>query len=613
MVVENEITDFWAWLLPSTTDAGLQLGGLLLFVVIGAILAAVSLVVGYLTSLVRHGPLKAGDLTYRTLVDGVNEVLHLSPRRIFALAGLAFKEALRRRVLIALAVFAVVLVFAAWFLKNDYKDPQKLYLTVVFYASTFLTLVVALVLSTFSLPGDFQSKTIYTIVTKPVRASEIVLGRIVGFSAIGTVLLAVMGSVGYVFVVRSLDHTHRIDLASLKNLEDAEGKVVGQEGETTSAMFHRHKVRIDADGAGIADPAYGHEHQVTREGDDYVVSGPRGLMRARVPKRGTIYFLDRQGTRVASGISVGKEWTYRSYVDGGTPSAAVWTFDGIEESLLLNDPDDGQFLPVELAVRVFRSFKGDLERDIQGSIRIVNPETKLKSEEIYFGAKDYAIVPHDIPRAQFAQVDGERKPVDLLDDLVSKDGTVEVQVQCLEAGHYFGFARGDCFIRLPDGDPLWNYAKSLISTWVQMVLLVSIGVMASTFLSGPIALLFTVAFLILGFWRSFLVDIATEKVFGGGPIESLVRMVTQMNVMSPMEPSLPVATMQKIDDGLEAVLWAAAQMIPDIPALSTTTYVSEGFDIPSAMVWQSLAVMLAYVVGLAVAGYFFFRTREVAR
>ena len=68
----------------------------------------------------------------------------------------------------------------------------------------------ALFISAFSLPTDIKNRTIHTVVTKPVRSGEIVLGRIVGFTLIGTALLVIMGVCSYVFVVRSLDHTHEI-------------------------------------------------------------------------------------------------------------------------------------------------------------------------------------------------------------------------------------------------------------------------------------------------------------------------------------------------------------------------------------------------------------------
>ena len=54
-------------------------------------------------------------------------------------------------------------------------------------ATTYLVLLMALLISTFSLPTDMKNRTITTVVTKPVHTSEIVLGRIVGFTIIGTV------------------------------------------------------------------------------------------------------------------------------------------------------------------------------------------------------------------------------------------------------------------------------------------------------------------------------------------------------------------------------------------------------------------------------------------
>ena len=70
-------------------------------------------------------------------------------------------------------------------------------------------IVLGLFLATVSIPADIKSKTIYTIVTKPVRAGELVLGRIFGFIAVVTVLLVAMGVISYLFVVRGMQHEHR--------------------------------------------------------------------------------------------------------------------------------------------------------------------------------------------------------------------------------------------------------------------------------------------------------------------------------------------------------------------------------------------------------------------
>ena len=61
-----------------------------------------------------------------------------------------------------------------------------------------------------------------------------------------------------------------------------------------------------------------------------------------------------------------------------------------------------------------------------------------------------------------------------------------------------------------------------MSIWVQAVIVIAVGVTISTLVSGPVAMLFTAGFIILGFCRQDFVDIATGKSYGGGPAESVV-------------------------------------------------------------------------------------------
>ena len=123
----------------------------------------------------------------------VVDLVRLSPRRIWALARLAIQESIRRRVVVVFAVFIVILLFAGWYLDPESIDPARLYLDFVLTATSYLVLLLALFLSSLSLPADIKNRTLYTVVTKPVRASEVVLGRIVGFAAVTTLLLLVDG------------------------------------------------------------------------------------------------------------------------------------------------------------------------------------------------------------------------------------------------------------------------------------------------------------------------------------------------------------------------------------------------------------------------------------
>lgn len=617
MVLENQPIPFLTWLLgyPSNESYAFLQSALFRFAVTGVVLAVIALVVGFLIALVRHGPLKAGDITYRVVVNGFAELLRTSPRRVWAIARLAIKESIRRRVVVALVIYVVILLFAGWFLQTGYREPGKLFFSFVLTATTYLVLLITLLVSAFSLPTDLKTKTIYTVVTKPVRAGDIVLGRILGYTIVGTVLLAIMGACSTLFVWRMLEHTHTVKLDTLENVTDASGKVVLRKGFTTNNQQHSHEVEIYPDGTGLALSTNEHEHAITsrQQGGEtvYDISGPEGLLRARVPYYGKLSFLDRKGTPVAKGVSVGSEWTYRSFIEGGTPAAAIWTFSGINEDSFRRDANGAEILPLELVVRVFRTFKGNIEKGIQGIVQLRNPDNKdIKSEPWTFTAKDATINSFDWSRKLN---DANQKPIDLLADLVSKDGQIEVVVQCLDRAQYYGFAQPDCYVRLPDGNPLWNFVKAQASIWIQMVLVIAIGVTCSTLVNAPVAMMFTISFITLGFFRGFFVDVAVGKQVGGGPLESLYRIVTQMNQVSPLPENFGTHLIQSIDVVLKAAMQSLAAILPDFNSLSTVNYVASGNDIPMNVIGQDFLVCFAYLAGLFVFGYFFLRTREVAK
>jgi len=631
MVVEQELLPYWTWLLGNWWQGGAELGAAVRFLVVAAVLAVLSLLIGFIVAMIRHGPLKGGDITYRVVSNGLVELARTSWRRVWALARHAYKESVRRRVFVALIVFFVVLMFGGWFLQAGVREPGRLFFGFALTTSTYLVLLMALLISAFSLPTEFKSKTIFTLVTKPVRAGDIVIGRILGLTLVGTVVLIVMAFANAVFVWRMLDHSHQVDVASLEDIVDAESKVIGKKGRTTASQAHRHDVEMNANGDGLAIYAHGHEHSIeaTERGGQfaYDVSGPLEILKARVPFYGKIEFVSN-GVPQARGISVGKEWTYFSFIEGGSTDTAKWTFSGIDTEKL-RESAEGLVLPIELKVRVFRTYKGTIGQGIQGSMRLRNPDTGLESVLWTFTAKDASGGVADgesrTPGEELPSInyfpwpkkldDSQQKPIDLLDDLVTKDGRVEVLVQCLESQQYFGFAQANAFVRLNDGSPLWNFFKAQASIWMQMVIVIAIAVTASTLVNGPVAMLFTAAFVLLGFFREDFLAYATGTASGGGPVESFVRIITQRNLTTGLEQgeSFGVDLMKAIDSVLQFIMRCMTYVLPDFTSYSSVDYIAEGYDIPLNKVCQDLTVGLAYVAGMAVFGYYFLRTREVAK
>jgi hypothetical protein len=409
--------------------------------------------------------------------------------------------------------------------------------------------------------------------------------------------------------VRSLEHTHTVDPASITRITDPSGKVIGYSGQTskTGENGHFHEFQVDDEGVGFTASVNGHTHDVDRVGDNrYEVSGPVGFIQARVPQYGKLRFIDRNGAAKDTGISVGSEWTYRSFIDGDSPATAIWTFDHIGPHI---DPDG---LPLALIVRVFRTHKGTVGKALVGQIQLRNPETGLTSRPLSFDAADAQVAEYYFANQQNANQSDD--PIKLYDDLVSEDGKVEVLVKCLERGQYFGFAQADCYVRRENGSPIASYAKVVTSIWVQAIIVISVGVTISTIVSGPVAMLFTAGFIILGFFRQDFVDIATGKSYGGGPAESVYRIATQMNVMVPLEKGVLTGLLSGFDTYFaKPIMWAIAQCLPDFRAFSTVDYAAEGYNVPWDRVYQDVTVCLGYVIGLSILGYFLLRTREVAR
>ncbi|MEM7311743.1 MAG: hypothetical protein AAF497_01200, partial [Planctomycetota bacterium] len=258
-------------------------------------LALLGMLVGYLISSVRNGPAGAIRTVARAISDAFRDMTSLSFRRIYAMAKLAVKESIRRYVLIVFAVFVIILLFAGWYLDSGADNPGRLYISFVMKTTNFLVIMLGIFLSAFSLPNDIKTRTIYTVVTKPVRPWEIVIGRIVGFTFVGSLILALMCLLSWGFVVRGLRHEHAVDQASVQPTEDGTGWV----GRTTQHANHRHEFIIGEDGETTTDANKGHFHVIESDGDadspKLSVGGQAGALEAKVPVWGDLRYLNRKG------------------------------------------------------------------------------------------------------------------------------------------------------------------------------------------------------------------------------------------------------------------------------------------------------------------------------
>lgn len=617
---EHKIVNVWYWLVGDIANFAPLKPGTWGFIPAAAAVLLVTffggVLISFLTAAFRKGPTEGLNTIGRALFSAITEDLpRFSLRRTLAIAYVVWKEAIRNRIIVGFAVFLVVLVFASLFFAANDTNPGRVYLATVFWTSNWLVVIMAVLLACFSIPNDIKNRTIHTVVTKPVRAGEIVLGRVVGVASVCTCMLLAMALTSYIFVWRGMEHTHAIDVKTITPVRDDSGAITHYAGQTTGDGGHkRHNVQISADKTECTvEEVAGHYHQALSKGPgefEFVLSGPIGSLQAKSPLFGDLVILDRNGSP-GSGINVGDEWEYRGYIEGGanTRSAAIFTFRNITRERFPKG------LPLEMNLQVFRTYKGKIEQTIMGEIRIVNPDPEAavsRSGPIPFFSQEFKSDRRIIPVELESEDAGNRK-IDLFDELVSPDGVVQVMIKCSEPGQYFGVARPDVYLLGPEGYFELNFLKGYFSIWLQVLLVACLSVTLSTALNGPVTLATAVSLALLGLNGEFIRGIAFGKEFGGGPLEAFIRLITQQNVMTDLELPYPANIfVSGFDTIVIHIMMAATYLVPDFGLFDSSQFVVNGVNIYSDVMAQQLITALVYASATLAVGYFIFKSREVA-
>lgn len=514
-----------------------------------------ALFVGLVVSVLGNG-LSGFSVFFGTLSRGFRDLTRISSRRVFAIASLTFKESHRRKAFLVGVVFLLLFMFAGWFLQGtDLEKPAKPYISFVLTAIKWLLVPMALLVSCWGLPADIKDRSLHTVVTKPVRRSEVVLGRMLGYSGVLTLVLVVVGLIGYVWITR----------------------------------------------------------QVPPQSKDQLI--------ARVPVYGTVSFLNRDGVPTEKGINVGYTWEYRSYIEGLTNARAIWKFDDLNVSALESQDE----LRIEQKFEAFRTFKGDVGQQVRYTLTLVNPSTDLKVLVGTYPVHEFSedvddavvVIPRKLTYRDSYEVDAEEKTADLFDDLMDGD-SLTMEVGCVERQQYLGVAQPDLFIRMPDRPFAVSYAKAVVGLWLMMLLVVFLGTSASCFLKGPVATLTTFSLIILGqglreYMREQLDQLSERgEVLGGGTFESMYRLVTQMNVQTPLPEGPGTAIIKFVDARIFDTLRLVEHVIPNFNYFDMDQYTANGFDVPwNSALLPSLATTIAFLVPLILLGYFSLQLREL--
>ena len=594
------------------------------------------------------------------------ELVAIRFRRLYSIARVTVIESNRRMwaPYVVVTVFLVILAFTHWFLQPPRAaEMGRLFVGTLTLLSSLLLTVMITLLTPLSLPQDIQNQTIYTIVSKPVRRIELIWGRMFGFMAIVTVLVVVFGGISLLYLSRTVGGTiAATELAAVK--ADKENKIpeARQLREQAQQLRTRMAARVPIYGVLTFLDSKGTPHLKGIDvGQEQSMREPRSHIEGATPATAIWTFgvmpdpmtppsqrpelLDRRvpvdqflkGNTVEALSNRVFELRYQildAERDLATPNLPAATANQLtkqiaaarDELMKATDAynklkaqseeleaeakkpgagDDvkaksaalhSQSIPMEMTFNVYRTTKGRVGDPVYASLLATNPRTGQEYQYI-FPIREYYTNKVAIPASL----------------LVGSAGNLKVEIRCMNSTQYLGMAQSDLFLLTSSGNFGENFMKGLFGIWLQAMVLTAIGVFAGTFLSWPVALLTTIFFFVAGQVAfAFLLDFTRQSLLGGGPFESLIRLLTHDNQMSDLNPTIAVVTAKTFDSIVMPIMSRLVYIVPNFAALDVSNVVADGFAVSWILLLSNLLLALAYALPFSIAGYFILKNREVA-
>ena len=486
--------------------------------------------------------------------QGMYDFVHLSPRRVSAMAWLTIIEAVRRKALLVFVVFAFLMMFAGWFLDSDLRSDLQAKNAISFALTTasWLTIPVLLLLSCWGIPEDIRLRSMHTVVTKPVRRNEIVMGRILGFSTVAAGVVAVMGIVGYVWVRRQVPDSSslicRVPVYGTLQFLDREGNV-SDKGINTGDIW---EFRSYIEGGTKASGLY-----------KFPMDGP--VDQIKLESRFEAF-------RTHKG-RIGQSLLVRYVLVNPTKELRVPLESFEIKEFALNE----QFIDRKI------SFYDEDKKDKR--------TVDLFEDLVHFDADDKIksnVLTVEVQCLDSGQYLGMARP----------DFFIRLPDRSFAVG-YFKAVFGIwllCVFVVSVGVTVSTFVKGPVATIVTATYVI-IG-------AGQIVLGVDV--------RGFMVNLITGVQKGGGPLESSYRLAKQINDTLALPDTIAFKVMQKIDEVMIAGLWLMQHLIPDLSSFGMSPYVANGFDVPwGVAMLRSLAVAIGYLIPCLLVGYYSLTLREL--
>ena len=415
-------------------------------------------------------------------------------RSIWAVATNTIKQALRMKIAAVFILLLIVLLpVMGSVMTGDgtLKGRLQSFVSYGLSLTSLLLCLLTIVVSTYSLTSDFDQKQIYTVLTKPVRRFQFLIGKLLGVILLDLVLLVLFSALIYTVSV----YIPRFSEAS-------ETERIQAQNEFYTARASLIPLDVDVD------------KEVREVYDRLKKSGrlPEGRSREQVIKS-----LTKQKKIEKRAVSPGYE--------------LVWEFNDVKPL----DPNQSLFI----------RYKYD--------VSVNPPDLQIYGKWLIGDFRQYGVnIETPVYRRERKDVIRTFYEFEVPADAVAKDGHLAVA--------FFNDSQlNNTVVIFPPKDGLEvlykadtftaNFIKGVILILFRLLFLSCLGILASSFLSFPVAILFCIAIFLTGTINGFILesfDFMSENISGiyRYTLKPVIQLLPQFDKFNPGKFLVPARLLE---------------------------------------------------------------------
>ncbi|MHC4394822.1 MAG: ABC transporter permease [Planctomycetota bacterium] len=410
-------------------------------------------------------------------------------RSIWAVATNTLKQALRMKIAVVFILLLIVLLPVMGAVTTGDGTLKGRLQSFVSYGLSFTSLllcVLTIVVSIYSLTSDLDQKQIYTVLTKPVRRFELLLGKLLGVILLDVALLVLFSAIIY---------TVTVYMPEFSETSEAERIQAQNEFYTARASL----IPAEVDVSKVVREIYGRLRE----------SG-------RLPE-------DSSREQIIEQLTRQKKIERRAVAPGYD---LVWEFNNVK--------------PLDRNQSLFIRYKYD--------VSVNPPDLQIYGKWLIGDFRQYGVnIETPVYRRERKDLIRTFYEFEVPADTIAKDGHLAVA--------FFNDSRlNETVVIFPPKDGLEilykadtftaNFIKAVLLIFFRLIFLACLGILASTFLSFPVAILFCLAVFLTGTINGFILesfDFMSENLSGvyRYTLKPVIQLLPQFDRFSPTKFLVP--------------------------------------------------------------------------